>query len=69
MRVADLIEDNVDHMARPVTLEPGKPISQARGEVSDAADLWRGDDRGDTGLAAHAHLGWRHSDPVVGGFP
>ena len=41
LRVADLIEDNVDHMARLETLESGKPISQARGEVSGAADLWR----------------------------
>ena len=41
LRVADLIEDNVEHMARLETLESGKPISQSRGEVSGAADLWR----------------------------
>ena len=41
LKVADLIEDNVDHMARLETLESGKPISQSRGEVSGAADLWR----------------------------
>ena len=41
LRVADLIEANVEPMARLETLESGKPISQARGEVSGAADLWR----------------------------
>ena len=41
LRVADLIEDNVERMARLKTLESGKPISQSRGEVSGAADLWR----------------------------
>jgi acyl-CoA reductase-like NAD-dependent aldehyde dehydrogenase len=41
LRVADLIEANVERMALLETLESGKPISQARGEVSGAADLWR----------------------------
>lgn len=41
LRVADLIEANVERMALIETLESGKPISQARGEVSGAADLWR----------------------------
>lgn len=41
LKVADLIEANADHMALIETLESGKPISQARGEVSGAADLWR----------------------------
>ena len=41
LRVADLIEANVEPIARIETLESGKPISQARGEVSGAADLWR----------------------------
>jgi betaine-aldehyde dehydrogenase len=41
LKVADLIEANVDRMARIETLESGKPISQARGEVAGAADLWR----------------------------
>ncbi len=41
LRVADLIEANVDRMALLETLESGKPITQSRGEVSGAADLWR----------------------------
>jgi acyl-CoA reductase-like NAD-dependent aldehyde dehydrogenase len=41
LTVADLIEANVERMALLETLESGKPISQARGEVSGAADLWR----------------------------
>ena len=41
LKVADLIEANVEPMARIETLETGKPIAQARGEVSGAADLWR----------------------------
>ncbi len=41
LKVADLIEANVDRMALIETLESGKPITQARGEVSGAADLWR----------------------------
>ncbi len=41
LKVADLIEANVDRIAVQETLESGKPISQARGEVEGAADLWR----------------------------
>lgn len=41
LKIADLIEANVERMAILETLESGKPISQARGEVSGAADLWR----------------------------
>ncbi len=41
MKVADLIEANVEPMALIETLESGKPITQARGEVAGAADLWR----------------------------
>lgn len=41
LRVADLIEANVDRIAVQETLESGKPISQSMGEVSGAADLWR----------------------------
>ncbi|WP_424971063.1 aldehyde dehydrogenase family protein [Dinoroseobacter sp. S76] len=41
LKVADLIEANVDEIAVQETLESGKPISQARGEVGGAADLWR----------------------------
>ncbi len=41
LRVADLIEANTDRMALMETLESGKPITQSRGEISGAADLWR----------------------------
>ena len=41
LRVADLIEANVERIALQETLESGKPISQSRGEVGGAADLWR----------------------------
>jgi betaine-aldehyde dehydrogenase len=41
LKVADLIEANADAMALLETLESGKPITQSRGEVSGAADLWR----------------------------
>jgi betaine-aldehyde dehydrogenase len=41
LRVADLIAANVDRFALIETLETGKPITQARNEVSGAADLWR----------------------------
>ena len=41
LRVADLIEANVERIALLETLESGKPISQSRGEVGGAADLWR----------------------------
>lgn len=41
LKVADLIERDVERMAILETLESGKPISQSRGEVGGAADLWR----------------------------
>ncbi len=41
LKVADLIEANVERIAILETLESGKPISQSRAEVSGAADLWR----------------------------
>jgi betaine-aldehyde dehydrogenase len=41
LKVADLIEKNVERMAILETLESGKPISQSRGEVGGSADLWR----------------------------
>ena len=41
LKVADLIEANVDRIAVQETLESGKPITQSRGEVGGAADLWR----------------------------
>jgi betaine-aldehyde dehydrogenase len=41
LKIADLIEQNVERMALLETLESGKPISQARGEIEGSADLWR----------------------------
>ena len=41
LRVADLIDRDRERIARTETLESGKPISQARGEIEGAADLWR----------------------------
>ncbi|WGV15310.1 aldehyde dehydrogenase family protein [Fuscovulum ytuae] len=41
LRVADLIEAHAGLFAVIETLESGKPITQARGEVAGAADLWR----------------------------
>ncbi len=41
LKIADLIEQNVDRIAVIETLESGKPISQSKGEVGGAADLWR----------------------------
>ncbi|WP_298933591.1 aldehyde dehydrogenase family protein [uncultured Ruegeria sp.] len=41
LKVADLIECNVDRIALMETLESGKPISQSQAEVGGAADLWR----------------------------
>jgi betaine-aldehyde dehydrogenase len=41
LKIADLIEQNVERMALLETLESGKPISQSRGEVEGSADLWR----------------------------
>ncbi|MCO6049524.1 aldehyde dehydrogenase family protein [Mesorhizobium sp. RP14(2022)] len=39
-RVAELIERHVEELALMESLEVGKPIAQARGEVSFCADLW-----------------------------
>ena len=41
LRVAYLIEREAERIALFETLETGKPITQARGEVTGAADLWR----------------------------
>ena len=41
LKVADLIETHTERLAVLETLESGKPISQSRGEVGGAADLWR----------------------------
>ncbi|MFV0293713.1 MAG: aldehyde dehydrogenase family protein [Paracoccus sp. (in: a-proteobacteria)] len=40
-RVADLIDREREHIALIEVLESGKPITQARGEIAGAADLWR----------------------------
>ncbi|WBU54574.1 aldehyde dehydrogenase family protein [Paracoccus sp. SCSIO 75233] len=40
-RVADLIDENRERLALIEVLESGKPISQSRGEIEGAADLWR----------------------------
>lgn len=41
LKVADLIETNAERITLQEVLESGKPIAQARGEVSGAADHWR----------------------------
>lgn len=41
LKVADLIEEHAERITLQEVLESGKPIVQARGEVSGAADLWR----------------------------
>lgn len=41
LRVADLIERDLERIALLETLESGKPITQARAEIGGAADLWR----------------------------
>ena len=40
-KLADLIEAKLDVFAALDTLEAGKPISQARGEMAGAVDIWR----------------------------
>jgi acyl-CoA reductase-like NAD-dependent aldehyde dehydrogenase len=40
-RAADMIEARLEEMARLDTLESGKPIAQARGEMAGAVDIWR----------------------------
>ncbi|MGC0145045.1 aldehyde dehydrogenase family protein [Pseudactinotalea sp. Z1732] len=39
--VAELIERDIEPMARDLASEQGKPIAEARGEVSVAAEMWR----------------------------
>ena len=39
--VASLIERDAELLAMLDTLECGKPIAQARGEIAGAADIWR----------------------------
>nr|WP_272213362.1 aldehyde dehydrogenase family protein [Marinicella sp. W31]MDC2879315.1 aldehyde dehydrogenase family protein [Marinicella sp. W31] len=41
LKVADLIERDLERIAMRDTLESGKPISQARDEIAGAADIWR----------------------------
>ena len=41
LKTADLIEAHAEHLALYETLESGKPITQARAEITGAADLWR----------------------------
>jgi betaine-aldehyde dehydrogenase len=40
-KVADLIERHVDELGLIECLETGKPIAQAKGEISGAVDVWR----------------------------
>ncbi|WP_307437625.1 aldehyde dehydrogenase family protein [Labrys monachus] len=40
-KVADLVEARLEVFATLDTLESGKPISQARGEMAGAVDIWR----------------------------
>ncbi|MGC0251821.1 aldehyde dehydrogenase family protein [Pseudactinotalea sp. Z1748] len=40
-KVADLIERDTEAMARDLSSEQGKPLAEARGEVSVAAEMWR----------------------------
>lgn len=41
LKAADLIETRLEEIARLDALESGKPISQARGEIGGAVDIWR----------------------------
>ncbi len=41
LRAADLIEARKDELALLDTLESGKPITQAKGEMDGAVDIWR----------------------------
>ncbi len=41
LRAAAIIEARADEIALLDTLESGKPISQARGEIAGAVDIWR----------------------------
>jgi len=41
LKAADLIEGRKDELAMLDTIESGKPISQAKGEMDGAVDIWR----------------------------
>jgi len=40
-KTADLIDANLEKIARLDAIEAGKPITQVRGEIKGAADIWR----------------------------
>jgi betaine-aldehyde dehydrogenase len=40
-RIADLIAENKDQLARLDAIESGKPITQVRSEIDGAVDIWR----------------------------
>ncbi len=40
-RTGDLIDANMEQLALVESLETGKPISQARGEIAGSANIWR----------------------------
>lgn len=41
LKVAQMIEDNCDHLAWLDAVEAGKPITQVKGEIAGAVDIWR----------------------------
>lgn len=41
LKAADLIETRLEEIARLDSLESGKPLAQARGEIGGAVDIWR----------------------------
>ena len=41
LKAADLIEERIDEIAYLDCVEAGKPISQVRGEIAGAVDIWR----------------------------
>ncbi len=41
LKVADIVERRLEELAVLEVLESGKPIAQARAEISGAADIWR----------------------------
>lgn len=41
LKAADLIETRLEEIARLDAMESGKPITQARGEIGGAIDIWR----------------------------
>lgn len=41
VRVADIVSDNAEHLSRLLTLEQGKPLVEARGEIDGGAAILR----------------------------